>query len=568
MELVRYVHRDPFRLRDVTKALVRDIRRPGPFLAEQATRAAFGLLTGKQPAVTSETSSQKRLTPDQLLALIERTLGRAAAWVDKAFAGMTAADRTFLAANLGQLLDAFDDGIYLFSDKDKARRKKVLRILKLATKLDYQALQQAVDSLSWLYRPGKVRRVLARVDWPKGALERAIVARKQTKWGLILIGGARRNWYRQQDAAVIIDLGGDDLYTNNTAASIPGKIPVSVIVDLAGNDAYESHRRFTQGCGVMGIGILVDRSGDDSYIGTSFTQGVGYFGVGLLIDDAGHDRYRGLKLHQGVGLWGVGALIDKAGNDRYDAQLYSQGVGLAHGVGLLHDVSGDDRYYAKGQRPTGYGTPGVFDAWSQGCGLGFRLDASGGIGLLVDGAGRDHYQAGNFSQGGGYYFAWGILYDAGKGDDRYIASRYGQGWSAHQAVGTFIEEGGDDHYTTRNAVNTGLAWDQCVTLFLEEGGNDTYQGGGFSQGASAHNAISLFYDLGGRDHYSRVQPARAGGNSYHGGTSWSLFIDAGGGRDTYATQDGKQRYRNNSRFTGKTHFAFCDLPGTLAEALK
>ncbi len=569
LEAMRYVHRDPFRLRAVTKTLVGDLRQKTGFVSSAVWRSAFGLLTGKrQTELPPPKDSTERLTPDQLLSRIEGTLQHAAGLVDRALSGIPLADRTFLAQNLSAVVEAFDQGIYLYTDKNKLRRKKVLGILRLAPRLNYQALQQALDSLDWLYRPGHLAAVLARVTWPAGSLEKQIVAQRQTRWGPILIGGSGRNWYRNQDAAVIIDLGGDDFYTNNTAASVPGKIPVSIIVDLSGNDAYESHRRYTQGCGVLGIGILVDRAGDDNYVGTSFTQGCGYLGVGLLIDEAGSDTYRGLKLHQGVGLWGVGALIDKGGDDRYQAQLYSQGVGLSHGIGVLYDLSGNDRYYAKGQRPTGYGTPGVFDAWSQGCGLGFRSDASGGIGILLDGAGRDRYEGGNFSQGGGYYYAWGILYDAGQANDVYVASRYGQGWSAHQAVGTFIEEGGDDLYSTRHAVNSGLAWDQCVTLFLEQGGNDTYQGGGFSQGASAHNSICLFYDLGGRDRYRGVVPARAGTNSYHGGTSWSLFIDAGGDADTYQTQDPLKRLANNVIFSGKEHFTFCDLPARLSDALQ
>ena len=34
---------------------------------------------------------------------------------------------------------------------------------------------------------------------------------------------------------------------------------------------------------------------------------------------------------------------------------------------------------------------------------------SGGVALLYDGGGKDRYEAGNFSQGGGYYFGIGML---------------------------------------------------------------------------------------------------------------------------------------------------------------
>ena len=120
------------------------------------------------------------------------------------------------------------------------------------------------------------------------------------------------------------------------------------------------------------------------------------------------------------------------------------------------------------------------------------------------------------------------------GDDVHTGSRYAQGWSAHQASGTFIEYGGNDYYDTRNAVHAGLAWDECTSLFIDRAGNDTYYRGGFSIGASAHNAITIFIDEKGDDDYSwGGEPARSGPNDYHGGTSLSVFLDLGGGNDKY-----------------------------------
>ncbi len=148
-------------------------------------------------------------------------------------------------------------------------------------------------------------------------------------------------------------------------------------------------------------------------------------------------------------------------------------------------------------------------------------------------------EAGNFSQGGGYYYGFGILDARGDDSDEYVGSRYDQGFSAHQAVGVFREEGGDDRYSTRNGVAQGLAWDECVTVFIDEAGNDSYSGGRFfSQAASAHNSACFFVDLGGRDVYDYGPgPGRAGGNDYHGGTSLSFFLDAGGERDEFRTKD-------------------------------
>ena len=148
----------------------------------------------------------------------------------------------------------------------------------------------------------------------------------------------------------------------------------------------------------------------------------------------------------------------------------------------------------------------------------------------------------------------------------YIGSRYNQGFCAHQAVGVFLEDGGDDHYTTRQAVAQGLAWDECCTMFIDYGGDDTYEGGtGFSQGASAHNALCVMWDRGGRDSYIYdAGQGRAGGNDYHGGTSLSLFLDEGGAADFYSSERS-----GNDRITGwPEHGFFVDLPGTLDSALK
>ena len=342
---------------------------------------------------------------------------------------------------------------------------------------------------------------------------------------------------------------------------VPGDdlMPTAVLVDLAGHDAYECTDAFGQACGDMGVGILVDRAGNDQYIGMRFTQGAGFLGIGVLIDEAGDDTYRGIEFHQGVGHYGAGILLDRVGADRYEGHLSCQGVGLPGGYGLILDTGNEgDAYYCKGNERSGYGTSGVFEGWGQGAGMGYRNYASGGVGALIDTGGNDRIEGGNFSQGGGYFYGFGLVFNSG-GNDEYIGSRYNQGFTAHQAAGAFIDTGGNDIYRTRYAVAQGLSWDETVTLFIDESGDDTYEGGSFSQGASAMNGIALFFDLAGRDTYLYCDQARAGGNHYHGGTSLSFFVDAGGDEDTYPSKP------NNRILSGKEHFIFIDLPTALPE---
>jgi len=337
----------------------------------------------------------------------------------------------------------------------------------------------------------------------------------------------------------IIDLGGDDLYLDNAGAA-KGDKKVSVVIDLNGNDQYSSTEQWSQGAGFMGFGIVIDKSGNDCYTAKSSSQGCGVMGVGHLIDLSGNDQYYGQEFHQGVSFWGIGSLIDCNGNDYYHSSLFSQAVGGTYGLGLLIDCKGDDRYFATGKHKSSYETDGIFRGSSQGFGIGFRGISSGGIGILIDMNGSDQMMAGNFSQGGGYFFGLGILKNAGINNDLYVASRYGQGFSAHSAAGILIDEGGDDIYKGSQGAVQSAAWDLGIAALVDHSGNDQYHAGltFFSQGAAAHNGFSMFLDLNGSDQYLSDPSgiARAQSNDYHNGNSLGFFIDKGGQQDSYEKQ--------------------------------
>jgi hypothetical protein len=573
LDCMVYVHRDPFRLESMACRIADDYAR-APDVAARIARSASWLAAGRPPAAVSRAAlaappalpagtRAQRLEP--LLAQITAVLAEATREHARAFAAVTPEERAFLESARWDLSDVFAADIYIHFDDDRERFRRNQRLIEIASRVDYDALLRAAAVLARLTDPAWAR---AAADAARAVyadtLDAEILCDRATPAGRILIGGTSRHWYRDLDAAFILDLGGDDFYTGNSGGSQGWALPVAVCIDAAGDDAYESTLKSCQGTGCLGVGGLLDLSGDDQYLGLQWCQGTGYFGVGWLQDLAGDDTYRGRTFCQGVGLFGLGLLLDEAGDDRYEGDCHVQGVGLPRGIGALVDAAGDDAYYAKGLYPTNYGDAGIFDAWSQGCGTGFRTVASGGLGLLVDGAGRDRMEAGNFSQGGGYYYAIGILQARGPEDDVYIGSRYDQGFAAHQAVGAFLEEGGDDRYLTRQGVAQGLAWDECVTLFRDAAGDDAYQGGGFfSQGASAHNSFCFFLDHGGRDRYDYAPgPARAGGNDYHGGTSFSLFVDEGGAPDGYTAASAG----NDTTACRPEHGFFLDLPGRIGDA--
>ena len=466
-------------------------------------------------------------TVDSLLAEAAQIVGAVASRT-RAAVGWDEDDRAFAARAARGLTERFAvDGEYVHGDADVSRERDSRRLIAMAAAVDRDALADALDRLNrWIpARIGDWRRVLTDAE---GGTPRGELGRLETPFGDVVFCGSARQTHKTR-AALRVDLGGNDRYLD-CAARAGGDVPVSVSVDLGGDDLYGATAPFGQAGALGGVALLFDAGGDDQYLGRQWAQAAAFCGIAVLDDRGGRDTYRALECSQGVALCGAAVLRDRAGDDTFTAQRFAQGVGLPGGIGAVLDDSGDDRFAATGRYPSEYGEDGVFSGWSQGVGYGFRHVASGGAGLLWDGAGDDVYEAGNFSQGGAYFHAWGVLRDDA-GDDRYIGSRYAQGYAAHQAAGTFVEGGGDDLYQSHSGVAQGLSWDETVVTFRERGGNDRYETRGFSLASAAHNGIVFFVDDEGDDVYAD-RPGKARSNTYHGGHSFALFVD-GGGDDRY-----------------------------------
>jgi len=557
------IHRNPFYLEEYGREMIRTINGiSDASLAEVLADPLFAKYLLGERAVYEVVSPVNFPIEGDSSDVADWFQGYIAIFVSDiavAFYSLSKDERGFFDEYKFGLSDVFAEMIYINEDDNKRRLKRNLKIIEIGRKVDVKELFSAAD------RIGMFLTELEPIIFTWMA-EHPEIKSIDTKWGKIGFGSEGYDRWSNGDYKFIFDPDGNDFYANGTGTANSFDRPISWIVDLAGDDAYQSTSEGAQGSGLPGVGILIDKSGDDTYIGSRWAQGSGYFGVGMLIDESGDDNYHGTEFIQGAGLFGYGVLADREGKDRYNGTIHSQGVGFTRGLGLLIDYAGDDVGYCTGKLPTGYGDAGVFDAWSQGCGMGFRGIASGGIGMVFDGAGVDKWEAGNFSQGGGYYYGFGIFAAGGDNDDTYIGSRYGQGFCAHQAAGLFIEAGGNDYYTTRQSVVTGLAWDECVTIFIDEGGDDYYNGGGgFSHGASAHNSICLFLDAGGTDYFDYASgPARAGGNNYHGGSSFSLFLDQGGEEDTYTSK----RVANDIEKCWVEYGVFRDGKGVLKSALE
>ena len=503
------------------------------------------------------------LLPDLLTAFFSAGLR-----AEKAFAALKAGEREELFAHIPLLLARFGKTRYL-DGGDSLETEVHINTLRQAKRGDLAARFDAARTLTRLTDPAALQRIRSHsLDVLGGQVDGSLppafrgdfLLARHTEWGWILVGGKGANHYGG-DAALIVDLGGDDTYVNNCGAptfvsaysiydtehgerrgSRRQIAPVGLIIDYGGDDRYIGNGVGAVGAAVGGIGLLVDLAGDDLYQGTELTQGAAFCGIGMLWDRRGRDVYAAQAGAQGAAFFGAGLLVDRGGEDFYSATLYSQAFGGTRGFGMLYDNSGDDRYVADRKVPSGYGTEGIFSGWSQGAACGFRGYSSGGIGLLVDAGGNDDYQAGNFSQGMGYFFGMGALVDF-EGDDVYRGTRFTQGASAHQAIGVLVDLGGDDEYYGQIAANQGGAWDVGVAILEDSGvGNDSYHTlGGLAQGSAAMNGLGILLDRGGRDRYEAGSSAQGdgGSTSYWGGRgalNLGILIDEGGEEDEYSLQ--------------------------------
>ena len=345
-----------------------------------------------------------------------------------------------------------------------------------------------------------------------GIIEGRIIEAIETKFGWIIVGGAGPNRYDMSKVIAVYDIGGDDSYYATDLC-----IGNRAIIDLEGNDRYTGTPDQGPASALLGFSFVDDRAGDDRYEGELLSAGAACYGVSLLLDRGGDDTYIGREWSLGAAVYGAGMIFDLGkGRDTYLGEFLCQGVGGPRGFGCILDDGGNDLYRANGPKASAYGTPAVYQSFSQGIGFGYRGYAAGGIGILSDLGGNDRYEAGEFAQGGAYYYALGLLHDK-SGNDLYYGNRYGQGFGVHQAHGILVDDAGDDTYYSMTAASQGAAWDIGVGMLLDRAGNDSYQCDGLGQGGAAQQGIAYLIDMGGVDRYiggGRTQ-GESGGNDYH-----------------------------------------------------
>jgi hypothetical protein len=320
-----------------------------------------------------------------------------------------------------------------------------------------------------------------------------------------------------------------------------------VLVGDAGANAYAGNTLGQPLVNPRANLLTIDLGGDDVYTGTAggayptspcyyYTDTQDPFGgqhhqTNYVLPDPGDPR---------LGLCGDGiaaaASIDLAGDDRYAydgtfglwQHQAAQGSGQFFGVGLLLDLAGNDTYES-----TSHEAALAYQA-VQGSGgnMGFYA-----FGFLVDGGGRDLYQAtmttvphagsANYSQQRAQAGGEGLLADLGGEDDVYQAQLTGpaNAWVMAQAsVGDLLDFGGDDEYLAlQQSGNMSVQADQGEDgLLFDAAGNDLYQ--------AELRCTPACVDQGA---WQNVQ-----GSAEAGGTG--ELVDAAGDDLYYASSNGEQ----------------------------
>ncbi len=371
----------------------------------------------------------------------------------------------------------------------------------------------------------------------------------ETPIGNLVFGTTNDDTYNSPDALLLLDSGGNDNYLGKVASGSSLSHNLSVAIDLTGDDVYDAKKDASQGCGVLGAGLLFDMSGNDKYKAYRMSQGCAVLGVGLLYDRNGNDSYDCDLTGQASGIYGLAVLTDGSGDDSYKAVSRAQASAGNRCMAYLIDNSGNDNYFVPDITPEEYSwldyggeREGHTENASQGCGWGQRSittperGIAGGIAGILDFSGNDEFNGGLWVQGTGYWSGIGFIYNIG-GNDKYKAYYYSQASVAHYGAGIVIDEKGDDCYDLNVGAGLSFVWDRGLSLLLDDGGNDRYLSdvisGGCadsyydSKGIEAQDmTYSIFVDTKGDDLYY------SGPNECWGYGRGGFAIDSNGD-DTY-----------------------------------
>jgi hypothetical protein len=282
--------------------------------------------------------------------------------------------------------------------------------------------------------------------------------------------------YANFGVGVLWDEGGDDTYDGEAAVQGSANIGYALAYDGGGRDRRTAFYMSQGYAWTASAALLYDRSGDDDYTcvvdqplvypspqtqglaNASLCQGVAFGarrdntgthrsgGLGILRDRSGNDSYRGATFVQGVGYWfGIGVLADGAGDDDYDGLFYAQAAAAHFALAFLLEGGGHDLYNL------------LLKPMNAVLGIGHDFSSA----LMVEGGGNDTYRGSSRSLGAAKCHGHGLfverdgedVYDAI--DDKSIGWATDYDWAPGScgsyttipSWGFFVDQGGKDSYT-------------------------------------------------------------------------------------------------------------------------
>ncbi|MGE0192223.1 MAG: hypothetical protein AB7T63_09285 [Planctomycetota bacterium] len=486
-------------------ALVRE-RSGAPLARAMAFGGAYAEGAGQPRAALA---AKLAAVPETLRAPLARLLidlCDARRWIDLGLRHVDAETRRAVFATLLGLSEETPDGLGYDAVLDDVAGRLDEYSLHYGAVKAMQALQDA-------------RRALAAATMADAP---AFDVRESTPWGDIwLRSGTDADVTAESPPFCYVQVGAQRGATSVPLGTTTPERPLSVALlfehgDLDGSAAGRVPHGGL-GSGVLGCGAVYAVKARDgaSVRANRWGLGAALFGFGAFVAEEGSTSYDARSMAQGAAFFGSGLLLDATGDDRYHlVEGDGQGFGGPGGIGVLADRQGNDHYRSEPRveiagRADYHSDGKIAVSNAQGVGSGRRGDGSdghswaGGLGALLDVDGNDVYEAGNFSQGLGYWYGTGVLWDGG-GDDRFESVYFTQGSGAHFAIGALIDEGGNDVHTLRETSGAGLGfgWDVVNAFLIDRGaGNDRYEASKISLGVGEVRSNAFFLDEGGDDVY-------------------------------------------------------------------
>lgn len=363
--------------------------------------------------------------------------------------------------------------------------------------------------------------------------------------GSVAVGGVQDDTHAQ-DRTLLVDLGGNDVWSNNAGAMAPTPVIEAFpgCFTTGGFDCTVLHPKRNEPT----IRSIVGRSCSADLIDPVFVLD-GYM-AGLSAAVQGQAAQLDPAALAAALKGAPGAAEAALATSRPDLGCVPQGPddlgpwtqdfvtkgtladADAHVVAVGIDLAGDDvfapprtfNFMNDGRNPSGCDTTSWGEAgklWDRNvtAGSGFA-----GVGVLWDEAGNDFYGGRSITQGVGHVGGVGALVDRGAGRDVYEAVRFAQGMAFFAGAGLLYDDGGDDLYQLKNLIPL---WNE----FEAFSGCDVSTRDG--QGRSNIVAVGALVDLAGNDVYY-VQDHLAEG-----------YVLPGASRDDPTTTQGSTGFRLN-----------------------